>query len=485
MIRLWAALMAMLALIAAAPVDVTVTPDWTGSRYSALRVAHSFAGDADGETRVQLPSEWAGETGLYDLLRDVLVDGGDLQVNEQPSLLIIRHAPGARLNISYRVLDGANGREGARANVDAPDFRPRVRRDFFLAVGATIFSEIIGRDDGAPARFRLVGLPTGADFASDLEHPGLTYGKLFSSVLIGGDIRVINAGDGARLALRGAVTNKTDAAWRDSFTVIAKAQRHYWGAAAGPFLVTVLTLPRWDGPNTAVGGSGLGDAFAAFAGADASATNIDEVIGHEMMHSWIPDAIGGVAKDEAQRGDYWLSEGFTDWASWRVMMRAKLWGPDDFAAAFNARLGGYDSSRLRTAPNATITAGFWSDPEARDLAYQRGMLLAVHWDDLVRTRTNGARGFDHVLWRMRDLARAGDGRTAADLLVQAMREVSGVDIGGEIERYVVAGDPAPLRLDIFVPCGFILRQDGVRQLRLAAALKRGEAESCRRVLAGE
>ena len=234
-----------------------------------------------------------------------------------------------------------------------------------------------------------------------------------------------------------------------------------------------------------MGGSGLGDAFAAFAGADASAADIAEVIGHEMMHSWAPDAIGGVAKDSAQRGDYWLSEGFTDWASWRVMMRAKLWTPDEFAAAFNARLAAYDNSRLRLAPNSTITAGFWSDPDARDLAYQRGMLLALYWDDQVRTRTNGARRFDHVLWRMRDLSRAGDPRTAVALLPQAMREVSGLDIGPDIDRFVIAGEPAPLRMDINVPCGFILARDGVRQLRLAAALKRGEAEACRRLLAGE
>lgn len=485
MIRILAALVAMLALIAAAPVTVSVTPEHGAAGFRSLRIAQTFAGDGDGETRIQLPDAWAGETGLYDLIRDVQIDGGDLQVNDQPALLIVRHPPGAPLKLTYRVLDGANGRDGARASQEAPDFRPRVRSDFFLAVGATIFAEIAGRDDSAPARFHLIDLPAGAQFASDLQHPGLTYGKLFSSVLIGGDIRVIDAGDGARLALRGDVVHKTDAAWRASFIAIAEAQRRYWGAPAGPFLVTVLSLPRWSGPNTAVGGSGLGDAFAAFAGADASAADITEVIGHEMMHSWVPDAIGGMAKDSAQRGDYWLSEGFTDWAAWRVMMRAKLWTPDEFAAAFNARLGGYDRSRLRIAPNSTITAGFWSDPDARDLAYQRGMLLALHWDDVVRTRTNGARSFDHVLWRMRDLARAGDPRTAAELLPQAMREVSGVEISRDIESYVVAGDPAPLRMDIYVPCGFILRQDGVRQLRLAAALNRGEAEACRRLLAGE
>ncbi|MFZ4071995.1 MAG: hypothetical protein ACOYJ6_18085 [Caulobacterales bacterium] len=485
MIRLWAALVAMLVLIAAAPITVSVTPERGAAGFSSLRIVQAFAGDHDGETRFQLPDAWAGETGLYDLVRDVQIEGGDLMVHDQPALLIVRHAPGAPLKLGYRVLDGAHGRDGSRASQAAPDFRPRVRRDFFLAVGATIFAEIASREDSAPARFTLIGLPAGAQFAPDLEHPDLTYGKLFSSVLIGGDIRVVDAGEGARLALRGATANKTDTAWRESFTALAQAQRRYWGAVAGPFLVAVLSLPRWSGPNTTVGGSGLGDAFAAFAGADASARDIEEVIGHEMMHSWAPDAISGGAKDDAQRGDYWLSEGVTDWASWRVMMRAKLWTPDDFAAAFNARLGDYDRSRLRLAPNSAITAGFWSDPDARDLAYQRGMLLAVYWDDIVRTRTNGARSFDHVLWRMRDLARAGGPRTAADLPPLAMRDVSGVDIRRDFERYVIAGETAPLGIDIYMPCGFLLRQHGVRQLRLAAALKRGEAEACRRLLAGE
>jgi hypothetical protein len=37
---------------------------------------------------------------------------------------------------------------------------------------------------------------------------------------------------------------------------------------------------------------------------------------------------------------------------------------------------------------------------------------------------------------------------------------------------------------VFVPCGFVLRQEGVRQLRLAVAAYGAEAEACRRRLAG-
>jgi predicted metalloprotease with PDZ domain len=482
-IRILFILLGALMTMAAAPVDVTVTVEGQG-RISSLKVVQQFDGDSDGETLIQLPNEWAGETGLYELIRDVQIDGGDILPGQPTSQMRIAHAPGAPLQLSYRVLDGANGVAGARTDTDSPDFRPRVRRDFFLAVGATIFSEIAGRDDAGPARFRLAGLPTGMSFASDLEHPNLTYGALFSSVLIGGNIRLVDAGGGARLALVGDVVNKSDIQWRDNFRAIAAAQRDFWGTPAGPFLVTVMSLPRWRGENTALGGAGLGDAFAAFVGADASAADIEEVIGHEMMHSWIPGAIGGLARDGAQIGDFWLSEGFTDWASWRVMMRARLWTPQTFAAAFNARLGAYDSSRLRSAPNQAIIDGFWTNPLARDLAYQRGMLLAAHWDQRIRAQSDGARGLQHVLWRMRELARAQPQASAAALLPQAMRDVAGLSIENDIARHIDRGEPVQLAMDIYVPCGFVLRQDGVRQLRLGSTAYGADSEACRHHLAG-
>jgi hypothetical protein len=64
-------------------------------------------------------------------------------------------------------------------------------------------------------------MPKGQVFASDLEHQvkgrSLTMADLKEGVLVGSDFRVINAGSGARMAIRGQWP-QADAQWRDSFT---------------------------------------------------------------------------------------------------------------------------------------------------------------------------------------------------------------------------------------------------------------------------
>lgn len=175
---------------------------------------------------------------------------------------------------------------------------------------------------------------------------------------------------------------------------------------------------------------------------------------HEMMHTWVPRRIGRLPDKDAPLV-YWLSEGFTDWTSWRTNVMSGLWQAEDYARAFNESLKAYESSPVRTAPNQRILDDFWRDPDVQQLPYQRGMLLATYWDQRVRAATNEQKSFVHVLREMQRMASVAPDLSgkAVDNLRAAMKTVAGIDIASDIARYVDAGEPVPLARDTFAVCG--------------------------------
>jgi predicted metalloprotease with PDZ domain len=127
----------------------------------------------------------------------------------------------------------------------------------------------------------------------------------------------------------------------------------------------------------------------------------------------------------------------------------------DFAVVFNEALKAYELSPVRSAPNAVIEKEFWSNPAVQQLPYQRGMLLAMHWDAAVQRATQGRKRLDDVLHEMQRRA-AADGRLrAVVLLAQAMQSVGGVDIAADLMRYVERGEVAPVTTDLFAGCGSV------------------------------
>jgi predicted metalloprotease with PDZ domain len=446
-----AAPLAALALMGAAerpaPVDLAVRPVTDARGYAAVEVTLSFNGEADGDTVVRLPTAWGGAERLYAALHDFSAEGASIDSGADETTRVLRHAPGARIRLSYRVRENDAGGAPVGNN-----YHPRMREDYFFLIGETFVVQPENVGDDASARFSVSGLPDGHAFASDLEHASLTFEDVVESVMLGGAVRVFDAGGGARLAMHGVVDARDDAGWAAAFRRVATSQRAFWRAAEGPYLVTVLAAPPRTPGAISVGGTGRGNAFAFFATSNAPVAILDRTLAHEMMHTWTPKEIGGMRADP-EAADYWFSEGVTDWAAWRVMVRSGAWTAEDFAAVFNEELAAYDTSPVRTARNDEIAARFWAEAEMQRLPYRRGMLLITRWDAHVREATRGRRNFDDVLMWMRRHASEG---TAAALAPAAMRAVAGVDVSEEVARHVEAGAPVELPEDVFGPCGQIV-----------------------------
>jgi predicted metalloprotease with PDZ domain len=156
----------------------------------------------------------------------------------------------------------------------------------------------------------------------------------------------------------------------------------------------------------------------------------------------------------------WFTEGFTEFYTWRLLLRAGLYTLEEFIDDWNAALLEYDTSPVRGEPNARIVEDYWNDKAVGRLPYRRGPLLAAIWDQRLRAATGGARDLDDVVLAMRAQAREGNqlARDAASSFAPTYHALGGPDLGPDLAKYVEQGAAIDLPADVFGPCIEVTRK---------------------------
>jgi predicted metalloprotease with PDZ domain len=438
------------------PVRYRVAPVLADGVLAALAVEVRLRGDPDGQTVLELPGKGADGTERWRLLSDLTVDGAETR-SDGDDKRVLTHTPGAAIVVRYRVRSAYSLEPPA----DNPPLKgPMLRPGWFMAPGF-IFVTPQGRDD-APAAFEWGPLPDGWKAASNLEHGAagqpMTVQNVFDGILIGGRGLTTLTRRISGAHLRVAVL---PAAWKlppdriaDTLARVIVGQRAFWGDLDTPFFVGVTPMPPSEGRGS-VGGFGRWQGFALFAAVNSQPQIFEGNIAHEHTHAWIPTRIGWKPNGRAQVGQYWLSEGFTDFFGDRTLLRSGIWTPRSYVMALNVALRRYGASPIRNAPNSEIVAKAFSDPAFTRLPYDRGRLLAILWDRRLTKATHGRYRLDHVVFRMRDhfLAAPADAKPGTvDNLIRSYRELSGLDLSDDIARYVERGETIVLPENLFTPC---------------------------------
>ncbi len=431
-------------------IEYTLTPILENGALTSVQYDLYFRGEADGESTLRIPDSWGGQNELWKGIADLTVTNATMRDGEAPTQRVLTYRPNARIHVRYRVIQDWEGAPRAELG---NSYRPVIQPSYFHLIGEASLVTPGEADGESPVRLRVRNLPRGWAFASDLEHDGLKLINVWSSVTVGGDFRVLrDPTTNVRLAIRGQWTFADADFMREASTIIG-GHREFWSDPASPYLVTVLQLTGPEGW-ISVGGTGLNDAFAFFATPNGQAATITRTLAHESLHTWVPAQIGGMPQVEA--ADYWLSEGFTDFYTGRMLVREGVWTPQEFATDFNDMLRAYAQSSVRTEPNSRVVADFWNNQEVQKLPYQRGRLLATLWDG--RLRANGG-SFDQVVRDMRTRARAAEGPTTAADLFSAAAAHAGLNPSAELTSNVEAGALIVLPADLVAPCGRITTRE--------------------------
>lgn len=437
---------------AAAPprIDYELTPIMQDGALQAVQIDLTFRGERDGSSDLRLPDSWGGQDELWRSVEALeVVSGATMRNGEEPNQRILTHRPNARIHVRYRIIQDWDG--VPRAEI-GNTYRATIQPTYFHLIGNAVMVTPGGAALNSPVRLRVRDLPRGWTLASDLFFPNLTLDKVWSSVIVAGDFRILRDPESnVQLAIRGT-WNFSDQQLLDQASGIIAEHRRFWSDRASPYLVTVLQLAGPEGW-ISVGGTGLDDAFAFFATPNGQENTIVRTLAHESLHTWIPGRIGGLPQDD-QALQYWLSEGFTDFYTARMLVRGGLWTPQQFATDLNEGLLAYAQSPARTAPNSRILADFWSDRDVQRMPYLRGRFLAMIWDGRLR---RGGHSFDDIVYDMRN--RANDGAEYAVEVFTAAAPMHDLNLETDLQTFVDNGSPILLPEDLLAPCGRIATRE--------------------------
>ena len=118
-----------------------VTPEVADGVLKDIRLDLTFQGDLDGSTKIDLPDRWSGSDDLWRAIHDVSASGATVKRTDNTTL-VLTHAPGARVTLSYKV---SQDFQGPISVLNGTPFRPATQSKWFTAVGWTIFPEIDDR----------------------------------------------------------------------------------------------------------------------------------------------------------------------------------------------------------------------------------------------------------------------------------------------------------------------------------------------------
>ncbi|MEZ4241865.1 MAG: hypothetical protein R3F59_38090 [Myxococcota bacterium] len=422
--------------LAAAPVAYTLQPADDGVHFT-LR----FPGSDAGRTRVALPHAWAGKRDLDDAVRDLRCP--DARITGHGPVRVVHHAPGADVTLTWTLaVDDV-------PDDDEPYYRPVAdARGIQLLGPSSLVVPDLDLDEVRPLSLRWEGLPDGWTAADSWGHgPQRDWegplSALAAGLIVAGDLdlRILDVDGGqVGVAWLGEPGVDRDALTADVGTLV-DAERAAWrSASAGPpwFLVSVLDV-RSDAPCCLVGGTGVTHGFATFvddATSPAMRRRLVHTLAHELFHTWNGIGMAPAAPEERM---YWFSEGFTEHGSRRIELDAGVVDPDTYAAEVNEVLAAYAANPYRDRGDRLVQHRFWRDPDAEKLPYQRGELVALRWDTLLRAQ-------GHTLQDvMRDLYARG-GPVDADGVLAALR-ARGVDGAADL-----APGPVDVPDDALGPC---------------------------------
>jgi predicted metalloprotease with PDZ domain len=425
-------------------------PDGT----SALVVEATFPGLGTGRTELLLPDAWAGEKELYrDIAAlDATSPGAHIEPSADPSRRVVVHPPGAMVSIRYELPQAPE-----RASIDEHRaYRVLVQAAYVHAIGFGLWVTP-ALDGQAPRtiRIRWADFPAGTVIANSFgaglsdQRFSETLDRFRHAVFVAGDFRLHEAtirGKKVSVALRGK-WGFEDAALVDLVARVVDVERAFFeDDDFERFLVTLI--PTGEGC-CSYGGTGLTDSFATFVTSDLPIERrMIHLLSHELFHTWNGRRIGRQHPEELV---YWFSEGFTDYYAELLSFRAGLLSFDAYVDAMNATLRQYHLSPARNAPNEAVLKDFWNDRAIERLPYERGRLLALLWDDRIRTRKEGA-SLDDV---MRDLFRAARDTGAvvsADTIDRLVRAYVPDGVAADIARYVDRGETVPAPPGALGPC---------------------------------
>lgn len=189
-----------------------------------------------------------------------------------------------------------------------------------------------------------------------------------------------------------------------------------------------------------------------------SAEQLPNIAAHEFFHLWNVKRIRPTGLDpvdyskEQYTNALWFAEGVTSTYAAYTVLRAQLWGKDQFYFDLSQQISELESrpaNRWQSAEESSVDAWLekyplYNRPQESVSYYGKGQVLGVLLDILIRDRTDNEKSLDDVMRAMNlEFAKKGKPyRDSMDVRLTAER-VAGGSFEEFFGKYVARAEPLP------------------------------------------
>lgn len=381
----------------------------TKDSISKLKIITTFQPNKNGTTKLWYKDQSWGQDSLYNLLTNlrVLDVKGRVEVNRDSNWIEIQHPKNLNtLSVQYQLQSDLKGDLSTQKA-----FRPIIEKNYFHVFSTKLFVIPKAHDKNETDKIQVsIGwkdFPKDYvihnSFGSNKRHQNLgqlTIGAFQSAVFVGGDFRIYPMeiqDNKVYFAIRDSWISFQDSTILNILKQTFQVQRDFWEDHSQEYF-TVTMIPTIQEHGSSFLGTGLTNSFALCASNNKNLEleGLVYLFNHELQHNWT----GQIIKNENEEEQYWFSEGFTDYYTWKNIASNEIndLGADYFINKLNECIRLLYTSPVKTAPNQDINYdNFWSSRDYEKLPYRRGALFAFYLDMSIRKASQDTKSLDHVM----------------------------------------------------------------------------------------
>jgi predicted metalloprotease with PDZ domain len=422
--------------------SITVLP-----KSGEFKIVLEFTAADITTTAIQLPKQFGSFTNAFryvSIQKGKNIESASVSGTDS-SVIILKHRPQQSLSFVYTLKnalkDSLPGKEPAYSIIIKPAY--------FNIPGHVLFA-YPKKDSALAANVKInwVNYPKGWSNINSFGNnyavqtlPNIPMPLFVSSIWCGGDFRVYPFTVNQKpvyFAIRGKWKFK-DAAMQQMIQQTIAAQRAFWNDYnIRQYTVTLMPFLTESENSYSYQGTGLTNSFATWAtnNQQTSPSALTYLYNHELMHHWIGKIIENEQPEELQ---YWFSEGFTDYFTWRNMLESKFITQAQYNRSVDSVLAVHYSDSLNESSNNSIKEEFWTNNRIQKLPYNRGRIFAYYLDALLKKQTHGQINLKKIMVEMLQLCRTQKKKFDSKLLIDLVRQFTNYDISKSIEKYITNG----------------------------------------------
>ncbi|UJH67477.1 M1 family aminopeptidase [Allomuricauda sp. SCSIO 65647] len=415
-----------------------------------LEVEFNYSSDKDGLVRLRYENESWGDSNIFDCIKSfqVVPKAKRIEFFRDSSQIIIETDPNIINVIRYQISQDYEG-----LPLNEKRYRPMIDSRFFHILGMRLFMvpERVFAADSTRANIKINYQAEGANslyhssFGKDnVQNISVDREDLYASFFIGGDFRRYSfplEKDTVYFLTRGNWKPFTDHDIYQLLKETIKSQNEFWNdPRKGNFSVSLVpTYEEW----YSVGGSGFSSSFISFASNNdkVSLKHMRWLYNHELLHKWI----GRTILNENEVEQYWFSEGFTDYYSYKLQLKANQLNVAEYVEILNSEvIIPHYQDPVKNTPNSKLTLQeYWGNyAKYQKLPYRRGLLYAFLIDNQIKKESNYTKSLDDLMHELLALSlKDRTTRINQSLFLRTLSKyLNHSSVALQFEKYIVNGE---------------------------------------------